>query len=107
MSAAEADAFVHAVARDWRSAPLGEQDRELCEFAERLTGDSEAVDEGGIDALRRCGLDDRAIHDATQVVAFFNYINRVASALGVEQETFVRAWEQAAEESGPQGEGKL
>ena len=96
MSAAEADAFVRAVARDWRSAPLDGQDRELCEFAERLTGDSEAVDEGGIDALRRCGLDDRAIHDATQVVAFFNYINRVASALGVEQETFVRAWEQAA-----------
>ena len=105
MSAAEADAFVRAVARDWRSAPLDGQDRELCEFAERLTGDSEAVDEGGMDALRRCGLDDRAIHDATQVVAFFNYINRVASALGVEQETFVRAWEQAAEESGSQGEG--
>ena len=105
MSAAEADAFVHAVARDWRSAPLGGQDRELCEFAERLTDDSEAVDDGGMDALRRCGLDDRAIHDATQVVAFFNYINRVASALGVEQETFVRAWEQTAEEGGPQGKG--
>ena len=105
MSAAEADAFVHAIARDWRSAPLGGQDRGLCEFAERLTDDSEAVDDGGIDALRRYGLDDRAIHDATQVVAFFNYINRIASALGVEQETFVRAWEQTAEESGPQVEG--
>ena len=105
MSAAEADAFVRAIARDWRSAGLGRQDHELCEFAERLTADSEAVDDRGIDALRRCGLDDRAIHDATQVVAFFNYINRVASALGVEQETFVRAWEQAAEESGSQGEG--
>ena len=103
MSAAAADAFVGAVARDWRSAPLDGQDRELCAFAERLTGDSEAVDDGGIAALRRCGFDDRAIHDATQVVAFFNYINRVASALGVEQETFVRAWEQAAAESGPDG----
>ena len=105
MSAAEADAFVHAIARGWRSAGLGTQDRELCEFAERLTDDSEGVDDDGIAALRRCGLDDRAIHDATQVVAYFNYINRVASALGVEQETFARAWEQADSGSGSQEEG--
>ena len=38
------------------------------------------------------GLDDRAIHDATQVIAYFNYINRVADALGVEPETFVQKW---------------
>jgi alkylhydroperoxidase family enzyme len=32
------------------------------------------------------GFDDRAIHDAAQVVAYFNYINRVADALGVDLE---------------------
>lgn len=47
-----------------------------------------------IDALRAAGFDDRAIHDATQVAAYFNSINRVADALHVEQEPFVRAWEQ-------------
>lgn len=45
-----------------------------------------------IDLLRAAGLDDRAIHDATQVIAYFNYINRIADALGVEPETFIQPW---------------
>lgn len=45
-----------------------------------------------VQALRQAGLDDRAIHDATQVISYFNYINRIAEALGVELETFVRHW---------------
>jgi alkylhydroperoxidase family enzyme len=36
--------------------------------------------------LRALGLDDRAIHDAIQVVAYFNYINRVADAVHVDLE---------------------
>ena len=39
-----------------------------------------------IDALRRQGLSDRAINDAVQVIAYFNYINRVADGLGVDLE---------------------
>jgi alkylhydroperoxidase family enzyme len=50
------------------------------------------MSEGDVEALRGVGLDDVAIHDATQVVAYFNYINRVADALGVEPEAFVREW---------------
>ena len=42
--------------------------------------------------LRDHGLDDRTIHDATQIIGYFNYINRVADALGVEPETFIRPW---------------
>lgn len=42
--------------------------------------------------LREVGLDDVAIHDATQVIGFFNYINRVADALGVEREHFIHPW---------------
>ena len=41
-------------------------------------------------------LDDRAIHDATQVISYFNYINRIADALHVEQEEFVQHWEETA-----------
>jgi alkylhydroperoxidase family enzyme len=37
-----------------------------------------------LDELRRHGFDDTAIHDATQVIAYFNYITRIADALGVE-----------------------
>jgi alkylhydroperoxidase family enzyme len=42
--------------------------------------------EGDIDRLRDLGLSDRAITDATQVIAFFNYINRIADGLGVDLE---------------------
>jgi len=45
-----------------------------------------------LDALRAAGLDDRAIHDAVQVIAYFNYINRVADSLGVEPEDFIQPW---------------
>ena len=48
--------------------------------------------ESDVLALRRAGLDDVAIHDATQIIAYFNYINRVADALGVEREDFIRPW---------------
>ena len=50
------------------------------------------MDETDIEQLRVAGLDDVAIHDATQIIGFFNYINRVADALGVEPEQFVRPW---------------
>ena len=86
------DAYVEAVARDWRGAPLAPLNRALCLFAEKLTLEPAAMGEADVAALRAAGLSDPAIHDATQVVGYFNYINRVADALGVELETFVRAW---------------
>jgi uncharacterized peroxidase-related enzyme len=84
--AARADAFVHAVARDWRSAPLTEVDRALCAFAAKLTLHQDEMSPADLDSLRELGLDDRALHDAVQVIAYFNYINRVADALHVEIE---------------------
>ena len=48
-----------------------------------------------VDALREHGFSDRAIHDAAQVIACFNYFNRMADGLGLEPEAFVRAWEES------------
>lgn len=42
--------------------------------------------EGDVDQLRNLSLSDRAINDATQVISFFNYINRIADGLGVDLE---------------------
>jgi alkylhydroperoxidase family enzyme len=39
-----------------------------------------------VDALRAHGWKDPAIHDAIQVVSYFNYINRVADGVGVDDE---------------------
>jgi len=36
-----------------------------------------------VEALRAHGWDDPAIHDAIQVIAYFNYINRVAEGVGI------------------------
>lgn len=83
---------MHAVARDWRTAPLSLVDRALCEFAAKLTHTSAKMLPADLDALRLAGLDDRAIHDAVQVIAYFNYINRVADSLGVEPEDFIKPW---------------
>ncbi len=88
----DADAFVHAVARDWRSAPMSDRDRALCEFAAKLTHHQQRMSPDDLSRLRDHGFDDRAIHDAVQVIAYFNYVTRVADALGVEDENFIRPW---------------
>ena len=77
---------------DWRTAPLSPTDRALCEFAEKLTHRQEEMSPLDLEELRSHGFDDTGIHDATQVIAYFNYITRIADALGVEPENFIRPW---------------
>lgn len=83
---------MNALARDWRTANLNAVDAALCIFADKLTRQPAAMNAADLEPLRAVGLDDRAIHDATQVISYFNYINRIADALGVEPEIFVRPW---------------
>ncbi|MFT5292385.1 MAG: putative peroxidase-related enzyme [Planctomycetota bacterium] len=75
-----------ALGADWRGAELSEVDQALCVFAEDLTRKPASMGEHHLDALRAHGLDDTAIHDAIQVVAYFNYINRLADATHVDLE---------------------
>lgn len=82
------------MARDWRAAPLSPEDRALCEFAAKLSHRQHEMSPEDMDRLRAHGFTDRAIHDAVQVIAYFNYISRVADALGVEPEDFIRPWGQ-------------
>ena len=76
----------NAIIEDWRTAPLPAADRALCEFAEKLTATPGRMSSADAQALRAAGWTDAAIHDATQVVAYFNYINRIADALGTDLE---------------------
>ena len=78
--------------RDWRKAPLSSVDLALCELAEKLTRRQRKMSPDDLDELRAQGLDDPAIHDAVQVIAYFNYITRIADALGVEPEDFIQPW---------------
>lgn len=77
------------IAIDWRTADLEPADVALCEFTEKLTRTPSAIDAADIDALRAVGLDDEGISSATQVVAYFNYINRIADGLGVPLEAWL------------------
>ena len=86
------DCFVRGIAVDWRRVELAAADQALCQVAEKLTKTGHLT-EADITAIRNHGLSDAAIHDAVQVIGYFNYINRVANGLGVEPEGFVKAWE--------------
>ena len=83
-----AEAIVAAIKDDWRKAELAPADRALCVFAEKLTKSPGAMEQADVERLRAAGFDDRAIHDATQAIAYFNYINRVADGLGTDPEDF-------------------
>ena len=81
-------ALVEAVAsRDVDTLP--DRMRILCRYALKLTSTPWEITEADAEALRAGGFTDRDIVDADQVVAYYNYVNRVAEGLGVELEV---AW---------------
>jgi len=77
---------VRHAGHDYRRAGLEPRDEALCDFAVKLTHTPTAVGASDADALRVHGWDDAAIHDAIQVIAYFNYINRVAEGVGIDPE---------------------
>lgn len=81
--------MVDRFAEDWRTAGLDERTTAILEYAERLTEQPAATGPEDIVELRHHGLDDAAISSAVQVVAYFNYINRIADGLGVPLEDWI------------------
>lgn len=69
---------------DRTQADLSERDEGLCAFAEALTRHPGRATQTDTDRLRGLGWSDRAILDTTQVVAYFNFVNRLVLGLGVE-----------------------
>ena len=74
---------------DYRKAPLSEVDRALCDYAVKLTLNPQAMSKTDIETLQQLQLSDEAITIATQVIGYFNYINRIADGLGVDLETWM------------------
>ncbi len=58
----------------------------MLRYAARLTQEPASITRADLDALRAESWDDRAILDLNQVVAYFNYVNRIANGLGVRLE---------------------
>ena len=65
---------------------LSLRERALLAYADVLTLTPWAVTAAHVRALREAGCDDRAIHDACAIVAYFAFVNRIADGLGVELE---------------------
>ena len=78
-----------AIKTDWRLAAIDSASQALLAYAEKLTLEPSSINQDDLQRLRREGLSDEAIHDAAQVIAYFNYINRVADGLGVELEEWM------------------
>ena len=75
--------LVAAIREDYTKAPITEQERVMIDYVVKLTKDSTKCSPEDLMRLREVGFDDRAILQITLIAAWFNYINRVADALGV------------------------
>lgn len=76
--------LLEQVSRDYRQAELRPKDRALLDYASRLTASPAAIEESDIVALRSCGYRDEDILLTNLIIAYFNFVNRIALGLGVE-----------------------
>ena len=83
--------MVGALRKDFRTAPISEQDKVMLEYVVKLTRDATQCRPEDHHRLRGVGFDDRGILQITLIASWFNYINRVADALGVGREAKVES----------------
>jgi len=75
--------LIDALQRDYTTAPITAQERVMLDYVVKLTKDATKVWKDDHERLRTAGFDDKAILQITLIASWFNYINRVADALGV------------------------
>jgi uncharacterized peroxidase-related enzyme len=75
--------MVQALEEDYKTAPITEQDRVMLDYVVQLTKDATRISPADHERLRAVGFDDQGILQITLIASWFNYINRVADALGV------------------------
>ena len=78
--------LVDALEKDYTTAPVTPQERIMLDYVVKITRDATKVWKDDHERLRSAGFDDKAILQITLIAAWFNYINRVADALGVGRE---------------------
>ena len=78
--------LVAALKKDYTTAPITTQECVMLDYVVKLTKDATKVWKDDIEGLRKAGFDDQGILQITLIASWFNYINRVADALGVGRE---------------------
>ena len=72
-----------ALEDDYRNAPISEQEKVMLDYVVQITRDATRISPADHERLRAVGFDDKGILQITLIASWFNYINRVADALGV------------------------
>ena len=80
------EGLVRALEGDYREAPITKAERAMLDYVVQLTKDATRIGPHDHERLRAEGFDDLAILQITLIASWFNYINRVADALGVGRE---------------------
>ena len=75
--------LVAALEEDYASAPITEQEKVMLDYVVQITRDATRISPRDHERLRAAGFDDKGILQITLIASWFNYINRVADALGV------------------------
>lgn len=75
--------LVAALEDDYRKAPITEQEKVMLDYVVQITRDATRISPADHERLRVVGFDDQGILQITLIASWFNYINRVADALGV------------------------
>ena len=78
--------MVKALETDYTQAPITDQERVMVDYVVKLTKDATKIIPADHERLRANGFDDKGILQITLIASWFNYINRVADALGVGRE---------------------
>jgi uncharacterized peroxidase-related enzyme len=75
--------LVAALEDDYRNAPISEQEKVMLDYVVQITRDATRISPADHERLHAVGFDDKGILQITLIASWFNYINRVADALGV------------------------
>jgi uncharacterized peroxidase-related enzyme len=86
---ATADAIADGVRTDYRRAPLSARERAMLDYAVKLTRTPSEMRESDVRNLRAAGFDDLGILHIVLLASWFNYITRVADALGIELDEYI------------------
>ena len=78
--------MVAALEDDYRKAPISEKEKVMLDYVVQITRDATRISPADHERLRAAGFDDKGILQITLIASWFNYINRVADALGVGRE---------------------
>ena len=82
----DADALVQQLTHNFHAAAIDDADRDMLDYAAKLTTEPWKMVEADVVALRDVGFSDAAILDINQVTAYYAFANRLVDGLGVELE---------------------